>query len=143
MHENARFPHAHFLWHQVSLNDVVTKYQPWLSKHCQNQPYSSTIEETYRKMLWTCTDSRPFRENRLPPCLATLALAFCTQVCHRWVDTPERNDSNKMQLLLMKQILHQLRLVVYPILYRGFISQGFLPSTVSPKNKRVTSSFTR
>ena len=41
-------------------------------------------------------------------------------------------------LLLMAEILHQLRLVVYPIIYRGlYISggAGFLPSTVVSQGK--------
>ena len=43
------------------------------------------------------------------------------------------------QILLMEEILHQLRLVVYPIIYRVLYIQGgagFLPSTVSPENLR-------
>ena len=39
-------------------------------------------------------------------------------------------------ILLMEEILHQLRLVVYPIIYRVLYIPGgclgFLPSTVSP-----------
>ena len=41
-----------------------------------------------------------------------------------------------IELLLMEEILHQLRLVVYPIIYRVIYIPGgclgFLPSTVSP-----------
>ena len=38
-------------------------------------------------------------------------------------------------ILLMEEILHQLRLVVYPNFYRVFYpgGAGFLPSTVTPE----------
>ena len=45
------------------------------------------------------------------------------------------NLPNKTQLLLMEEILHQLRLVVYAIIYRVLHIPGgarFLPSTVVP-----------
>jgi len=42
-----------------------------------------------------------------------------------------------LQILLMEEILHQLRLVVYPIIYRILYTPGgvgFLPSTVGLQN---------
>ena len=45
-----------------------------------------------------------------------------------------RKQIDLIQLRLMEEILHHLRLVVYPIIYKGFIHPrwlaGFLPSTL-------------
>jgi len=46
----------------------------------------------------------------------------------------DKNGSVKRAMLLMEEILHQLRLVVFPIMSRVFYisgGAGFLPSTVS------------
>ena len=46
---------------------------------------------------------------------------------------PVRKNRNAVKLLLMAEILHQLRLVVYPIIYRVLYipgGVGFQPSTV-------------
>ena len=51
-----------------------------------------------------------------------------------------QNSFQSAQLLLMAEILHQLRLVVYPIIYRvSYIAggAGFQPSTVATFSNRI------
>ena len=64
--------------------------------------------------------------------------------CHHQVDGWELDPNYwcshyplKANILLVAEILHQLRLVVYPIIYKVLYlpgGAGFLPSTVSLKN---------
>ena len=86
----------------------------------------------------------------------TVLLGTCLTSCERFresrcatehegyvIQGPELNIRDLfgcmlVMLLLMAEILHHLRLVVYPIIYRVLYipgGTGFLPSTVSVKSK--------
>ena len=72
-----------------------------------------------------------------PPTLRILQMSARVSSCHLFFFGPFRgvmNGGSGVSILLMEEILHQLRLVVYPMIYRVlYISGGclgFLPSTV-------------
>ena len=79
----------------------------------------------------------PFRQSRCPQSLRSLhqpvpvlsPVSFLTEV--------KREVTQNLEILSMAEILHQLRLVVYPVIYQVLYILGgarFQPSTVSTEN---------
>ena len=113
-HEHLR---TAFLFHQ---NTKKYACQPWLIFMAQILPPA------------TSQDSRRFeRSPRKPGILKLRNILEVQHVCQNSATIPEAN------IRLMEEILHHLRLVVYPIIHRVLSisgGAGFLPSTVAPAN---------
>ena len=91
-----------------------------------------------RPLAWSCPESCGCTS----PEAAANPPAYCPRSCFAW-NTQQNQRPKKSRLekiLLMEEILHQLRLVVYPIIYRVLYipgGAGFLPSTVWPPVLRL------